>query len=416
MASLERFIEEESRSLRLAQKSLEETHGFLQSVLGALPNALLVLDVDDRIVDANALTFRLSGYERHELLGAELERIVRTSDASSRELLLAGRAIEATFVPREGDDIPVLFHAARLTRDDATAGFVCIATDLRDRQMLEGKLREANRLESVGQLAAGVAHELNTPIQFVSDSVQFLSDAFEDLERVRDAIEGEILEQLDEARFAKQMAHIEAIRSEVDFDFLLEEIPEAVRRCQVGTERVSAIVRAMKRFTHPGSERMALEDLNEVLDSSAIMARSEYKYCAEMELDLGAIPLVPLDVGQMNQAMINLIVNAAHAIQDADDGQGGSPVGRIRLSSRVDGAHVLVSIADDGVGMTPEVRDRMFEPFFTTKCVGRGTGQGLAQVWSAVVERHKGSIEVDSKPGSGTRFDVRLPLATGGRE
>lgn len=411
VAELERFVEEKCHALYLAQQHLDENHEFLDILMSALPNAVILLDIEGRIVDANPHTNRLSGYARSDLIGRALDDLVRFSEGEG--LPIVGRAIEAALVARDGEAIPVLFHTTRLARERSVVGLVCIATDLRDQQILESKLRESKRLESVGQLAAGVAHELNTPIQFVSDSVQFLSDAFEDLERVRFTIEREILEALDVTRFAKQMAHIEAIRSEVDFDFLLEEIPEAVRRCRVGTERVSAIVRAMKRFAHPGNDRMALEDVNEVLDSSAVMARSEYKYCADMEMDLGTIPLIPLDVGQLNQAIVNLIVNAAHAIQDSGEEGSAAGFGRIRITSEVDGDSVLIRVQDDGIGMSAKVRERIFDPFFTTKCIGRGTGQGLAQVWGAVVERHQGSIEIESEPGRGTRFEIRLPIVTG---
>jgi len=421
VASLERFIEEKSRSLLLAQRSLKETHDFLSSVLGALPNTLLVLDFDGNIVDANEFSYALSGLTKQQILGSRVEDIIRLDQEDRKSALFGETAVEAEFVAHNGVAIPVLFNAAPVKRDGFNVGFVCIATDLRERQALELKLREANRLESVGQLAAGVAHELNTPIQFVSDSVQFLADAFEDIERVHLTIERVILDEIDEVRFAKALSQVEATRSEVDYDYLIDEIPEAVRRCRVGTERVSSIVRAMKRFTHPGSEWMVLEDVNEVLDSATIMAQSEYKYCAELVLELGPVPPVPLDAGQLNQAILNLIVNASHAIQDAMNADservlgssecaGDEMLGKILITSAVEEHNVRISIEDDGIGIPDKVRQRIFEPFYTTKGVGRGTGQGLAQVWTAVVERHKGSIAVDSTPGIGTRFEILLPI------
>lgn len=410
VASLERFIEEKSRSLFLAQQSLENAHDFLSTVLAALPNALVVVDGRGDVVDANEETRNLSGYTSGELVRKNLRDLFRfpVEDLDDPESVLEATAVEATLVAKNGELVPVLFNGAELHDHDGARGYVCIATDLRERVALESRVRESQRLESVGQLAAGIAHELNTPIQFVSDSVRFLADAFEDLERVRTTSDRLLESIFEDPRYCAERAKIEAIKDEIDFDFLVEEIPDAVRRCEVGTERVSTIVRAMKRFSHPGSEGKSLEDVNDAIEAAVTMARSEYKYVADVEVALGVLPLVPCNVGLLNQVLLNLLVNAAHAIQDLHVERGTR--GRIGIASRQEGDHVVVEVQDDGCGIPEAIRERVFEPFFTTKVIGRGTGQGLALVRNVIVEAHRGAVEVESEEGRGTCIRLRLPI------
>ena len=273
---------------------------------------------------------------------------------------------------------------------------------------LEVELRHAQKLEAVGRLAAGVAHEINTPVQYVSDSLSFVREALADLstyvQRSR---------ELSAAVVATEPAHAlalscQALEEEVDLDYLLENLAPAVDRALDGLGRVASIVRALKRFAHPGSAQMAPADLNEAVASTLTIAANEYKYVAELVTDYGELPLVTCHLGDLNQAVLNLVVNAAHAISDVVGDSGAR--GTITIRTRHDGDHVQIEIADTGGGIPDEIRERIFEPFFTTKDVGRGTGQGLAIARSVIHDDHGGELSFVSERGVGTTFRIRLPV------
>jgi signal transduction histidine kinase len=274
-----------------------------------------------------------------------------------------------------------------------------------ERDEMELELRLGQRLEAVGQLAAGVAHEINTPIQFVGDTIRFLDDAYRDLSELLAAYEDAIEQGTVPADVAQRL---EDAASEADIEYLRERIPAAFQRSFDGIDRVATIVQALRSFAHPPSADKAPTDLNAALRNTLTVARSEYKYVAEVEELFDDLPLVNADVGDLGQVFLNLIVNAAHAIEDSRD--DGGPLGRITVSTHVDGEHVVVSVSDTGGGIPPEVADRVFEPFFTTKDVGRGTGQGLAIARTIVVDRHNGSLTFETAPGAGTTFHIRLPI------
>ncbi len=275
-----------------------------------------------------------------------------------------------------------------------------IARDFEARARIELELRQAQRLEAIGRLAAGIAHEINTPIQFVSDSLQF----------VRTGI-GELTAVLDRCAAGPGQATMAADALEIDADlpYLREHMPLAVERALEGLARVTAIVRAMKDFAHPDRREMVAVDLNEAIRSTLMIARHEYKYVAELDTDLGDLPPVTCYVGDFNQVIINLVVNAAHAIGDVVGSSGDK--GRITIATRQDGPDVVVRIGDTGDGIPEAIRDSIFDPFFTTKGVGKGTGQGLAISRAVVVEKHRGSLTFESLPGKGTTFLIRIPIA-----
>jgi signal transduction histidine kinase len=280
-----------------------------------------------------------------------------------------------------------------------------------EREQMELELRLAQKLEAVGQLAAGIAHEINTPVQFVSDTVRFLDDAFTEVQGLVDdyrsalaaAAAGQPPDEL-----ARKIAEAEDI---ADFAYLQERIPKALTRASGGLERVSTIVRAMREFAHPPTTEMAPADLNAAIENTLIVAANEYRYLAVLETDLGELPPVHCNIGDINQVLLNLIVNAAHAIADASRVAGATDAkGTLRVSTRLDGDDVVVAVADTGCGIPDDVRPRIFDPFFTTKDVGRGTGQGLAISRTIVNEKHGGSLTFQSVPGEGTTFELRLPF------
>jgi len=267
--------------------------------------------------------------------------------------------------------------------------------------------RQGQRLEALGQLAAGVAHEINTPMQFISDNVHFLRDGFHGVLLVLDRLRA----VRDAARVgpvvAGLLAEVDQAEAAADLDYLTSRLDRAFARTLEGIDRVSGIVTAMKVFAHPRNE-LAEVDINQVLTTTLTVARNEYKYVADVVTDLGVLPIVLAHAGDLNQAFLNLLVNAAHAIVDADDRRGQR--GTITVRTRHDGDHVVVEIADTGCGIPEHIRPRIFDPFFTTKEPGRGTGQGLA-ITQAVIARHSGQLGFDTQVGLGTTFRVRLPVA-----
>jgi len=275
---------------------------------------------------------------------------------------------------------------------------------------LELQLHQAQKLESVGQLAAGIAHEINTPTQFVNDNTRFLQDAFGDLNSLVDSLErvatharrGEVDRSL--------LDEVEQARDSADVDYLRAEIPKAIDQSLEGLQRISKIVCAMRDFSHPDRGQKAAADLNQAIETTVTVARNEWNYVAEMELELDpTLPLVECILGEINQVLLNLIVNAAHAISDKV-GDGATGKGTITISTKSDGDEVEVRVADTGTGIPEQYRERMFTPFFTTKAVGKGMGQGLAIAYNVVTKKHGGTIGFETETGQGTTFVVRLPL------
>jgi two-component system, NtrC family, sensor kinase len=291
-----------------------------------------------------------------------------------------------------------------------------IQARMRELAQMETELRLAQKLESVGRLAAGIAHEINTPIQFASDMATFLRDAFPSLIGVTHghaAVSRMVLAGDGDAVAAARAAV--AAEQDADLAYIVEHIPEASGQVIDGLERVATIVRAMKAFAHPGQDGMATTDLNRAVESTLTIARNEYRYVADLRTDLGELPLVQCRIGEINQAILNLVVNAAHAIRetltgDGDGGGGGEGKGTIVVTTRADGDWIRVTVADNGAGIPEAIRDKIFDPFFTTKPVGQGTGQGLALTRS-VIAAHGGTLSFESVVGRGTTFEIRIPVA-----
>jgi signal transduction histidine kinase len=269
-------------------------------------------------------------------------------------------------------------------------------------------------IQNFGRLSAGIAHEINTPIQFIGDNMRFLSDSFEqviDLLGMYKQI-SESIAQDDMSAESRQDA-IEkagAVEAEADLDFLTEEIPRAIEQSLDGIKRVLTIVSAMRDFSHIDERRMGPADLNKALESTIVLLRNEIKYIADVKTDLDKnLPMIYCCADDMNQVFLNLLINAAHSIAAAAESDD-SGRGLITVSSRQHGKDVLISISDTGTGIGPQIQDKVFDPFFTTNQTGKGTGQGLTLARSIVVDKHGGSLEFETEIDVGTTFTVRLPI------
>jgi len=399
-------------------KESERERARLTSAIEQVPEVVFVTDPDGRIVYANPAFERVTGYARHAALGRtpallksgrqdravyeELWRTLRRGETWSGRLI--NRRRDGEFIRVDATLSPV--------RDEAgtVVSYVAVERDVTKEVAMDEHLRQAAKMEAIGQLAAGIAHEINTPTQYVGDNTRFLKDAFGDLLRLIEAY-AELAAAAAEGRPTDEpVAAVRRAAEEADLDYLREEVPQAIEQSLEGVERVAKIVAAMREFSHPGLEEKTAVDLNQAIESTLTVCRNEWKYVAETETDLDpALPLVPCLPGELNQVFLNLIVNAAHAIGEAM-GDGEQAKGTIRIATRRDGEWAEVRISDTGPGIPEKIRDRIFEPFFTTKGVGKGTGQGLAISHSVVVEKHRGTLTFDTAPGRGTTFIIRLPL------
>jgi len=283
-----------------------------------------------------------------------------------------------------------------------------LAQEMKTRLQMEVELRQAQKLESVGRLASGIAHEINTPVQFVGDSIHFLREATNDLIGViakLKVVQQSVVSGSPSIEAANEAAAAEA---QADLPYLLAHVPKAFDCSMDGLHRVTTIIRSMKEFAYPDAKEMTAVDLNRAIENTLIIARNEYKYISEVETHFGELPNVTCYASDFNQVILNLLVNAAHAIEDVV--KGTDHKGLITIRTSLDGDDAVISVTDTGCGIPEDIREKIFDPFFTTKKIGRGTGQGLSIAHSVIVDKHKGQLYAESTVGQGTTFFIRLPV------
>ena len=404
---LEDTVEDQIRSVYLAKQDVDRANSHMDSVLRCVSAAIVIADTEGRITSVRGSTERMSKRPTASLIGEPVGTLLEGVSVTNAELFGVG---ECNLRMADGSTIPVLLTTSQLLDESNMAvGTVHVASDLRRQKKLEMRLAEVRKLESIGQLAAGVAHEMNTPIQYVGDSAHFLDEVVEELLGLQ-TVYSELVEQVrSEPGLTELVARIDDAEAEADLEFLREEAPGSVARIHEGVNRVSEIVRAMKQFSNQ-SEELVSTDVNSLIDSTLTVAKNEFKYVADVERDFGTLPSVLCSAGGIGQVVLNLVVNAAHAITDRIEADGGR--GHIRITTRHDDATgtVRVDIADTGGGIPDAIAAKVFDPFFTTKEVGKGTGQGLAISHSIIVERHRGSLTFTTEPGVGTTFHIVLPV------
>lgn len=372
----------------------------------------LVCDRDGILTYASSASVDILGAQDVSLTGRPVAELVHPQD---REAFagwigdggLEGQLLECRVTPTGSGPRWVEVSCTDLTADPAVAGMVLHLRDVSERRHLEGELRHAQKLESVGQLAAGVAHEINTPIQFISNNLIFIAESVAPMNALLEEYRQAMSDTDGPVDWAARRQAFAERETEIDLEFLREELPLAADQALEGAERVAKIVRAMKAFAHPGGEQKGFADLNEAIRNTLIMATSEIKLVADVVLSLGQIPPVWCNLGDVNQAVLNLVVNAAHAIGEAAGTGRGR--GTLTVRTHADEAGIVVEIQDTGNGIPPEIAGRVFEHFFTTKPVGVGTGQGLALAYTLIHDRHGGTLTFVSEPGAGTTFTIRLP-------
>ncbi|HUO13539.1 MAG TPA: PAS domain S-box protein [Verrucomicrobiae bacterium] len=413
-------LAEDISARKLAEERLRASEERYRELFENASDLVYTFDLDLRITSLNRLAEQSIGYSRDEALRMNLRQLLEPQQRQKFERAIAQllafhppTKIELEILAKNGRRLSLEMNPRLIYRASKPVGIQAIARDITGRDVAEMELRQAQKLESVGRLASGIAHEINTPIQFVGDNVCFLRDAFGDLQSVLKRFQ-ELCQSTSEVRSGLEFGdELQRIAAESDTEYLLKEIPKALCQTLDGVERVVTIVRAMKEFAHPESKGMAPADLNKALSNTLTVSRNELKYVADVETDLGELPPVVCSVSDMNQVFLNLLVNAAHAIADVVRDSGKK--GKIRVSTSLENASAVIAISDTGAGIPENIRDRIFDPFFTTKEVGRGTGQGLA-IARSVVERHKGTLTFETEVGKGTCFYIRLPISSSGIE
>jgi PAS domain S-box-containing protein len=396
--------------LKAAEQLLRESDEQSRAAFRMAPTGLVRLDLAGRVAASNEAFCGMLGLDERGLVGKEIVALVHPHEAERAESVLA-RVLRGEEPSWQGErrwagPAGTVWSSTAMAlvrgRNRQTDFAICVVEDLTERRRLEVELRHAQKLESVGRLSAGIAHEINTPIQFVADNLRFLGDAVTAMsdvlatwERALGPVPSEVLAAVE--------AH--------DLGFLEEEAPRAVTQAIEGIERVASIVRAMKAFGESAGHDRALVDLNEAITNTVVVARPETDPVAEVVLDLGELPLVSCHRGDMNQTVLSLLVNSAQAVGDTVARHGER--GTITIRSWAEGEHVVVAVADSGDGIPDAIGDRIFDPFFTTKPVGTGTGLGLALARSVVVDRHGGTLTYESSHGAGTTFFIRLPRRDG---
>lgn len=424
-------VKEDITETKRLEEALRRSQAMFRAIGECAQDAVVMMDPEGRVSFWNPAAERIFGYSAQEALGQNVHRLLaperflaqheqafphfqRTGQGAA-----VGRTIELVGVRKGGEEFPIELSLSAVHLEGGWHA-VGLARDISDRKRAEQEraalqlqIAQAQKLESIGRLAAGIAHEINTPTQFIGDNLRFLQEAWTDLACVLEAY-GRLAEAVRAGtEAAAALAEVDTAVEAAELDYLRAEMPKAIEQALEGVARVTKIVRAMKEFSHPGSKTKEPTDLNHAIESTVTVARNEWKYVADLKLELDpSLPQVPLLVGEFNQVMLNLLVNAAHAIAEKLGPNPSDHKGTITISTRRDGQWVEVRVADTGCGIPERVRDKLFTPFFTTKPLGKGTGQGLALARAVVVEQHGGTISFESEEDVGTCFILRLPLTT----
>lgn len=380
----------------LAVLELEENRLFLDSILTGIQAAIVLVDPDTQtIVYSNATADKLLKKSTGPLMGKNCEQFIcSTKDTPDTHTDYIITLDDNTFIPVSKSVLQVKWQGS--------LHHAIIFFDLTEKKMLERQLAIAQKMESIGQLAAGIAHEINTPIQYIGDNTHFIKDVMESFLKFYNAFE-KTLEETDPVTRQK----FDILKPMLEIDFIKAEVPLALEQTLEGIERVSSIVRAMKMFSHPGAEEQSIIDINNSVQNTVTVARNEWKYHAEVVLELS--PDNPKILGNpvdFNQVLLNLLVNAAHAIKEANAGLNRK--GTVTITTTIENGLAVIKVRDTGCGIPPSIADKVFDPFFTTKEVGKGTGQGLSICHTIITEKHGGQIYFESVVGEGTTFYIKI--------
>ena len=416
---------ESEEKLRHAHKELEahleqlkKTHEENTQLLEAIPSILISIDQKNRVSQWSTSAEKVFAIKQDDIVGKTLQDsniqwhwdTITANIEACRSDKHRIRADDVRFTRLDGFEGFLGLTFNPIVRDrQGTLDVLILGSDITERKIMEEHLNQSQKLESIGQLASGIAHEINTPIQYVGDNTQFLKKSFVNINILLEKYQ-QLLEEVERESFCPELtAQVREAIVTTKVEYLTEEIPEAIQEALGGIDRVASIVRAMKEFAHPGKKEKTAIDINTAIESTITIARNEWKYVADMKTNFDPdLELVPCLPGEFNQVILNMIVNAAHAIADVV-GDGSDKKGTITISTNMNGDWAEIRIGDTGSGIPEEIQPRIFDPFFTTKEVGTGSGQGLAIAHNVIVEKHGGTITCKTEVGKGTTFLIRLP-------
>ncbi len=389
------------------RKITEQEQTKLSTAVQQTDDLIIISDIQGNIEYVNPAFESVTGYSLTEVKGKN-PRILKSGKQSPEFYqkmwhdLKSGKVWRGRFINRKKDGVKYIAEVTISPIRDQQGelvNYIGVQRDITHQIALEKNLRQAQKLEAMGTLAGGIAHEINTPTQFVSTNLDFINDSLPDLSKF-------ISETIDITDKEK----VQPLYERYDVEYLLEELPLAVQQSLEGVAQISKIVRSMKQFAHPGEDNKVATDLSDAIKNTATVCRNEWKYIAEMTFDLDKeLPMVPCHRSEINQVFLNIIVNAAQAISSHHEKEGTK--GIITIATRQNENFVEIAISDNGGGVPDEVKERIFDPFFTTKEPGKGTGQGLSIAHSIVTEKHGGKLLLESDPEEGSTFTVCLPLS-----
>jgi PAS domain S-box-containing protein len=413
----EGFLSDVSERHRFVDELAQSEKRF-RSLVETMSQGLVQIDDQGVLIYCNDHFCEMVEVSREDMLGEFLASLIHPDDTEVLGGLLSygidsahGVHLDIRFRRRDSHAFTIVTPVRFLASQEDERGFWLLVMDVTQRKLLESQLLQTQKLEAIGQLAAGIAHEINTPTQYVLNNMWFIKESIEQLHAALARHEEFFDRVAAEPALLGEVAAVRAHDVDRQISFYLGELPAAISETLQGLERITAIVGSVKQFAHPGHEMQQDANLNTLVENTVNVSRNEWKYVAEMVTDLDPeLPPVSCQMQEIGQVLLNLVINAAHAIVEAGGGKTGAK-GRIGISTRRQGEWAEIRVKDTGTGIPEHAKGHVFEPFFTTKPVGMGTGQGLFIAHRAVVKNHGGTISFETGAGQGTTFIIRLPLA-----
>ncbi len=394
-----------------------------------ISDGVISTDRDGNITLFNPVAETITGYSADEAVGYPLQQVFSILDLTNGQAeedymasLQAYKAMHSdltlipplTLLTRNGSKVLISFDVTPIRTiqvdDHNIQGYVIVFENITERRQAETQSALSQKMEAIGELAAGIAHEINTPIQYVGDNLSFLQRGFERLLEVNTACTNLVQERRGQVITEQDELGLENLRSQRKIPHYVREIPVAIQEALDGVERVNKIVTAIREFSHPSGKEKKMADINHGILTTVTISRNVWKYVAELETELSEnLPPVYCQIDEINQVILNMIVNAAQAIAEIVP-HGSEQKGKILIRSAQSNERVIIQIQDSGCGIPPAIMNRIFDPFFTTKGFGKGTGQGLSLAHQIIVMKHGGTIQVSSEVGRGTTFTIELPI------
>lgn len=400
-------------------KDLRGSNTRFRAFLENSPMGVMVINSNKEIVDVNSYALEILNLEKKDVIGQTCYECVCLDNKDRCPVFDGGVKVdraERVISLADGRKITILKSVRSIEIDGeklAVETFIDIS-DMKkteeERFKLEKQLYQSQKLEAIGTLSAGIAHEINTPIQFVSDNTAFVSEAFLHLVDAINSYQKLVVDCSNGLDPSKVMDKFNQIAEDVALDYLREEVPLAIQQAQEGLARVGEIVGAMKKFSYMGTMTKSLSDINDAVKNTVLVTFNEWKHFVEVNMDLDPdLPEILCHISDINQVLMNLVMNSTHAVIDVV-GQQSTVKGNIGIKTYTEDDNIIIAVSDTGSGIPKKIQDQVFNPFFTTKPIGQGTGQGLSMVYNVIVEKHGGTVSFDSKEGQGSTFFLSLPI------